>query len=224
MDFLRSLKLLARHNSYFLIPYFLLFLVGFILSLSTNKGEAVIWLNAKHEATLDQIMVFLSFVGEGSIFGVLLLLIGFFKFKYLFKGLVCYLVSVGVTAILKMIFDHLRPIKYFTEIDGFNFVEGVRLHGYLSFPSGHTTSGFSMMMFLCLITPNKYLKALFVFFASLIGISRVYLFQHFLQDIVLGSFIGVTCTLLLFHYFDTHHKIPHSKWYNYSLYERFFHK
>lgn len=224
MEFFRSLKLLARHNSFFLIPYSLLLITGFFLSVSSDKGDAVVWLNAKHEHTLDQVMVFLSFVGEGSIFGVLLLLIGFFKFKYLFKGLVCFLVSVGVTFILKNIFDHLRPIKFFAETDAFNFVEGVRLNGYLSFPSGHTTAGFSMMMFLCLITPNKYLKMLFVFLASLIGISRVYLFQHFLQDIVLGSFIGVFCTLLLFHYFDSHKRIPHSKWYNFSLYERLFAK
>lgn len=224
MNFLRSLKFLARHNGTFLIPYFIILTFGSVLAISLDKGDTVLWLNQKHTDYLSEVMVILSFIGEGGLFGIFLLMLGFFKLKYLFKGLLCYGLANLITIGLKHTFDYVRPLKYFGDSVTLNFVEGVRVHNYLSFPSGHTTSGFSMMMFLALITPNKTLKFIYLIFGTMIGISRVYLVQHFLQDIVLGSLIGVLFTLLVYHYFESHNKISHSNWYNFSLYERLFKK
>ena len=75
-------------------------------------------------------------------------------------------------------------------------VEGVHLHHYHSFPSGHTTAAFALFMTLCLLTDKKPLHFIYFILAALGGYSRIYLSQHFAIDVFAGSIIGVTGALL----------------------------
>jgi membrane-associated phospholipid phosphatase len=98
----------------------------------------------------------------------------------------------------------------------------VKLYSKFSFPSGHTTAAFSMMFFLSLIIPNKYAKILFAIFAAFMGLSRVYLVQHFLIDVIAGSIVGILSTLFIYKFILVQEKIIFSKWYNFSLVEKIF--
>jgi membrane-associated phospholipid phosphatase len=51
---------------------------------------------------------------------------------------------------------------------------------------------------LALIAPRNWQKLGFFVLAALAGYSRVYLSQHFLIDITVGSVIGITIIMLLF--------------------------
>ena len=135
-----------------------------------------------------------------------------------------FLLSGTVTQILKRIFDYPRPKAFLSEtiLTNLHFVEGVKIYSKFSFPSGHTTAAFCMMFFLSLITPNRYMKIFFAFYASLMGLSRVYLVQHFLVDIIAGSIIGILITLIAYRIILTQPKIVLSKWYNFSLVEKIF--
>src|SRR5690606_8964394 len=150
---------------------------------------------------------------------ILLIILGAFSFKYFFNGVITFLISVGVTQILKRIFDLPRPKGFFSEqiLSKLHFVEGVNIYPHYSFPSGHTTAAFSMMFFLAIITPNRYLKVIFAIYASIMGLSRVYLVQHFLIDIIAGSIIGIFVTMLIYKLILVQPKIVLSHWYNYSL-------
>jgi membrane-associated phospholipid phosphatase len=50
---------------------------------------------------------------------------------------------------------------------------------------------------------------LFLMAAILVGISRVYLLQHFVEDIMMGAFMGVFLAFLIY-YFANYNKEPES--------------
>ena len=78
------------------------------------------------------------------------------------------------------------------------FVPGVDPHLINSFPSGHTASGFTIFLFLALVSKNNLVKLICFAFALMVGYSRVYLSHHFLNDIYFGSMIAVFFTALSF--------------------------
>ncbi|MBP7965249.1 MAG: phosphatase PAP2 family protein [Paludibacteraceae bacterium] len=82
-------------------------------------------------------------------------------------------------------------------------VDGVTLHQIFSFPSGHTATVFSLMLALTLLFHKKtWLSFLFFSVAVLTAYSRIYLSQHFAEDVLLGSFIGVSMTLVAYWFYQ----------------------
>jgi membrane-associated phospholipid phosphatase len=67
----------------------------------------------------------------------------------------------------------------------------------MSFPSGHTTSVFAFMAFLSIITKNKLFSILYLLMAIFAAYSRMYLAQHFLEDVITGSIIGVVTAFVV---------------------------
>lgn len=89
-----------------------------------------------------------------------------------------------------------RPVEFLAEMPGLNVVQGVELHHHLSFPSGHATAAFSMCMAMAVLLNRVGWAALLAVLASFIAFSRVYLSQHFTEDILAGAAIGVfSCTV-----------------------------
>jgi membrane-associated phospholipid phosphatase len=134
-------------------------------------------------------------------------------------------ISAGlVTVILKRLFSMERPATAFENCPDMVLpvVEGVNLHHSNSFPSGHASTFFVFFtccaIFLAYHYTQKYRhcnhKPWGLFHASLLlllvlavvgAYSRVYLSQHFLSDICMGSFIGFTMPFLVFYF--CRHKI-----------------
>ncbi len=115
------------------------------------------------------------------------------------------LLSQGITALVvypvKVWVNAPRPKTFFAE----NFpdvvlhqIDGVSLHAFNSFPSGHTAAAFSFLLCLTMIFSKKsYLAPLFFLLAVIAGYSRIYLSQHFAEDVCAGAFVGVLATLLV---------------------------
>lgn len=70
-------------------------------------------------------------------------------------------------------------------------VEGVTVHTNNSFPSGHTTTAFSLFLLGTLVIPYRYFWIPGIIMAILAGYSRVYLAQHFPLDVGAGIFCAV---------------------------------
>lgn len=224
MENKKRVKDIIKLNPYFFIPYFLFLILGAVVLLLNRKGDVVIWLNGNHNTFFDTYFFYASLVGKGVLFGYFILLLGAFKFRFLLLGLATFLGSGAVTQILKHMFKENRPKGYFDSLQDFHLLEGVKLYSSLSFPSGHTTAGFSIFIFLSLITKYKPLGLLFFLLALSVGLSRAYLVQHFFIDIYFGSLIGTFISVLIYLLFENHIKIKTSKWYNYSLTENLFFK
>ena len=121
------------------------------------------------------------------------------KDKFIKKGSLFIFYSVALSGILvniiKFIVARYRPPAFFESglygFKGFDF-------GFLvnSFPSGHTTTAFSGFIGLAFLFP-KY-KYFFLFFAIIIGISRILLAVHYVSDVIAGAILGTLTTYFLY--------------------------
>lgn len=122
----------------------------------------------------------------------------------------------AVLQILKHFFSFDRPISAFENYPNMvlPLVQGVDMHHSNSFPSGHASTFFVFFTCCALILAYHYKKednhnrwtwflinlamVAMVILAALGAYSRVYLSQHFLLDICVGSFIGFLTPCLFF--------------------------
>ncbi len=109
-----------------------------------------------------------------------------------------YLTSGATVQIIKNTTKCPRPKAFFTNGEIIHYIQGVEIYQTNSFPSGHTASAFALFLTLTLATKNNFLKLVFFICALLVSYSRVYLAQHFPIDILVGSFLGIVFTLLVF--------------------------
>ena len=77
-----------------------------------------------------------------------------------------------------------------------HLVPGVQLYAHFSFPSGHTTAAFCIYGVLAVLSGRPVLQWLFFLIAALVGISRIYLLQHFMEDAVWRLLGTMTAYLL----------------------------
>jgi membrane-associated phospholipid phosphatase len=206
---MKYLSRLMRHNGWFFSAFMLFLLVGGILLLTTNHGDEIFFFSGKRSYFGDLLFRFFTNIGDGAVFALAVIILLFWRFR---TALVMFLLGLSVlftSTATKEIFSQPRPYRYFEErnlLERITFVEGVRLaKGTTSFPSGHTMTGFAFYAFLALVIPRKKGWGLLLFMtALLVGISRMYLVQHFLSDVYLGAIIGVMLAII-FHYIHNHY-------------------
>lgn len=180
--------------------------------LFQEKETFSLWLNAQHHPILDQLFFYLTYLGDGLFFIPVFLLLLYRN--YVLSAL--FAVFVGLEAIIvqvilkKGFFAHLnRPPAYIENFDQLYQVPGVDLHNLHTFPSGHTQSAFLVAFFLVLLFKNyKYLQVIIPLIAVLVGISRIYLLQHFFVDIWFGALIGFSLPLLTFFILQKTNRFP----------------
>jgi membrane-associated phospholipid phosphatase len=181
----------------------LFWIIGLILVLNTNALELHKILNGFNHFFLDIMVPIATHIGDG-LFAVLVVVIFYFisKKKSLII-LITFLVSSGIAQFMKHIIfpEAMRPMHYFQNDDCFHLVPGVVLHTQNSFPSGHATTCFAIFTTFALFWRlNHKLEALFATCAILFALTRVYLSQHFFEDILAGSFIGTVTAFLVWNY------------------------
>lgn len=190
-------------RAYF-ITYSVILLICSVTYLSQEHGEAVLWLNANRNQVADFIMKYLTHLGDGIFFGIVVLGILIWKWRVGLVYLTGALVTLAMSSFLKrVVFPGTpRPKKYFEGIQALNFIEGVEVHGKFSFPSGHTMSVFAMVtLFALTFSGKKWIAVILAISAWMVGFTRIYLLQHFLRDVIAGSLVGVLIAILVYHIF-----------------------
>jgi membrane-associated phospholipid phosphatase len=204
------MKKLLKENFWFFIPYLIFLLFAGILLTNIPKPELHILSNKANSPFFDSFFKYATSLGNGAMIGVLFVVLLFFKYRYAFAFLAGSLAaSLVVNLFKKVVFhDMYRPSKYFELFESYqlHFVEGVKLHELQSLPSGHTATAFNLFLTMALLTKNNVLKLFLFIMALLVSYSRVYLSQHFLIDITLGSVIGVLFIMLAWVWFGTFNK------------------
>ena len=170
---------------------------------------------------LHPFFVTLTRIGDGLSIVIVVMLLMFWKFKAALFMALAGMLSGGVTQLLKNFAfpDVGRPyfyFRYFTE-DNIQLVPGLDMHIHNSFPSGHTTAAFSLFTVLMISYGKPKMAWLFFLAALLVGYSRVYLSQHFLVDVLAGSFIGILFTLLVHQFIEKIEAKSQPAWFNKSL-------
>lgn len=106
------------------------------------------------------------------------------------------IVTSGIIVnILKVIFAKTRP-RLLREEDLYNFEFFKSDYLYASFPSGHTTTAFTIAIALLLMFPRWW--PLFISYGVIMGLSRIGYMQHYLSDVIAGGTLGSITVLLLY--------------------------
>lgn len=210
---------MKRLLSVYAIAYFVLLTVVLGLLYAYPKVELHLLLNACHSDAQDVFFKYFSMLAEWPLY-VLALLPLFWKKKTitLFYAL-SELSGAVVVQIMKHLFSAQRPIVVFENYPDavLPLVEGVRLHHSNSFPSGHTSTFFVFFTCCAIVLAYRYMqnarqhtrRTWVAFNLALLGLlalaavggySRIYLSQHFLSDVCVGSIIGVVMPCLVFYF------------------------
>ncbi len=177
-----------------------------------------------HTQTYEKIGHFISIGGESHWYFAAAI-IGFVLFRYIKKNevyaqralflLYINLFSGLISLVLKHLFARMRPwgMREGADEYGFllfqnfdmGFIEKMHYHlntlidastVYLSFPSGHTTTVFTIFTYLSLLFP-RYLS-LWLSLALILASSRILANDHFLSDIFAGILVGTLCSLYIY--------------------------
>jgi membrane-associated phospholipid phosphatase len=220
MKIFNSFKIIIIENKYFFIPYFIFFILGGIEILLFPRENLLLWLNRNNSPSLDVFFYWVTNLGDGLFYIIIILILCLICFKYAFAGLLSFSSSGIAAQIIKNIIITPRPKTYLGEFYNLHYVEGVDVYALYSFPSGHSASAFSLFLLLSIITKYKPLGLIYFIIALLIGISRIYLLQHFFIDVWFGSFLGVIFTILMFIYTNYLAEKKSQKWMDASVFNR----
>lgn len=212
-------KRLMYENAWFFGCFALFLIAGAILLSQIQTGDAIFYLNARRTAAADVFFKYFTRMGEGGLFLLTALIFLFVRYRTALWAPLLGLMVMLIAFASKAIFAQPRPWRYFQDMqmsDQLQLIEGVRVYGgYTSFPSGHTMAAFALYTFVALILPQKRAVAVLLFItALLVGVSRIYLVQHFFKDVYAGAIVGVLLAVLA-HYL--HQRFPQRAWAERSL-------
>jgi membrane-associated phospholipid phosphatase len=198
-------KEFSRENQWFLLAFGAFAAIGLLWVGGAPKGALVLYFSAHRSTAGDVFFRFWTHAGEAAGFFFVL---GYLLFRHRHRVLALPVLTLGVALLAnatKRLFRQPRPARYFEELgvlEQLRPVAGVPLlKGLSSLPSGHTMAAFAFFSFLAFCIPQKRWPALLLFLAAmLVGLSRIYLGQHFEEDVLLGSVLGLLLSAVLFRY------------------------
>ncbi|MFK7899658.1 MAG: phosphatase PAP2 family protein [Cyclobacteriaceae bacterium] len=171
-------------------------ILGAVTLLFISKGDIVLYFNENYTSFLDSFFKWYTKLADGVV--AILLVVVLILFVGINKGVLaglCFVSTGLISFALKRLFfyDSFRPKSVFYAIqDQLHFVEGVSMKVDFSFPSGHTISGMAIATVFAFLIQKKAVQYTFFFFGFMIGVSRMYLFQHFFVDTYVGTLLSVT--------------------------------
>lgn len=181
-----------RSVKVFLLVSLLMALPGLWAHWYMGRFPLHLALNGFHDKVLDQVFPVLTEFANGWVPTVLALLL----LVKSWRGFLMMALSAGLGAIVVQVLKHTvfadydRPSMFLGQMQGLHLVAGIDLHHHFSFPSGHSTAAFSMCLALAVFLGRRFPAVLLALFAALLAFSRIYLSQHFMEDILAGAFLG----------------------------------
>ena len=145
---------------------------------------------------LNEIMKFISFCGDFGMSWLIIILITNIYEPTRQMSIKMLIALISATLIgqitIKSIVRRKRPCHTYSDLPLL-----IPTPSDLSFPSGHTTSSFACSTILFLFYPVAGIIG--YIYALLTGISRLYLFVHYLSDVVCGMILGISIGIIVFH-------------------------
>lgn len=194
-------------NNWFFIPVALFLLSCSLLALWVPYSHEIVFFNDLRHEPWNTLFQFFTFCGEAwayAVFGIALL---FWKPKYTALVALVGLLALPIGYVFKDTIGIDRPITYFEKNDAaaqLVLVPGIQLNrGQTSFPSGHTMSAFALYSLLALMLGKEKERwgLLLALIAILTGISRIFLVQHFLVDVLAGAGLGLMLSGLVWKFY-----------------------
>jgi membrane-associated phospholipid phosphatase len=191
------------YEHYRLAVFFSFFLAALlaVFVLIYGKTESFLIINKFNSHRFDYFFTWVTYLGDGIIWVPLFIYILAWKREFLITAIAAVIICTVLTHFLKRVVfpEDLRPAAVLR--DQVHLIEGVRINHSNSFPSGHTSTAFTLALLLAFGVKRWYWSIFFPFIAFLVGYSRVYLAQHFVTDVCAGMVVGIIssyCSLMIF--------------------------
>ena len=213
-------QIFFRTISIYVAAYLVLLATILGLMYAYPKPELHMLVNSQHMSSLDTFFKYLSVMAEWPLYVLALLPLLWKKYKFPLFFAVCELTGGTTLQILKHIISYDRPVSVFENYPHLELplVPGVDMYHGNSFPSGHASTFFMFCTCCVILMAIHYIREgklrdlrtkilfnatllLLLVFAALGAYSRVYLSQHFVSDICVGSIIGFTTPFLMLYLF-----------------------
>lgn len=183
----------------FLIATTMLWLLALALLWWQGRAGAFLAMRPTDDFVADPFFQYFTHVGDG-LFAVALVVVLLLlrRFAMAFVTFFGYAVSGLLAQLLKHLFSEWRPAPFFQQRGiSIHAVDGVDLlQSATSFPSGHTATAWALASAWVLMSAWWQRRwALAFVMAGLVAYSRIYLGQHFLQDVLMGSVLGVLASV-----------------------------
>lgn len=147
-----------------------------------------------HHNFFSNLMQFITGIGDfGMIWLVLILIMStYHKTQPLSQKMLLALLLATIIGqvTIKSIVKRKRPCHDYHDVKML-----VAIPSDYSFPSGHTASSFACATTICFFYPK--IGIFFIIFSFLMGFSRIYLFVHYLSDVVFGSLLGILVGIIV---------------------------
>lgn len=196
----------------------ILLMVVLGLMCAYPKPELHMLLNSHHSSIQDTFFKYYSVLAEWPLYLLALLPLLWKKTKMTIFFAMCELTGGAILQILKHIISTDRPVSVFEHYQhlALPLVQGETMYHSNSFPSGHASTFFMFCTCCTIILAYYYsrkdkphnIRTQILFSTSLLlllvlaamgAYSRVYLSQHFLSDVCVGSIIGFITPFLMFY-------------------------
>ncbi|WP_420147586.1 phosphatase PAP2 family protein [Spirosoma sp.] len=192
---------LLRRNRFFFLPYVLALVAVGILQFLYTQEQLMQWINFRNTPLADLLFPYVTYLGDGVFYVFVCLILLTYNRRIGLMAFASFALSSLTSEFLKKIIfsNSPRPLKFFEHSTyQYHVIEGLEIHSINSFPSGHTTTAFAMFSLLALLDSRKERGLICLALAILTGYSRVYLFQHFVEDAYVGSLVGTISSVIVY--------------------------
>jgi membrane-associated phospholipid phosphatase len=178
-----------------------LFSIGLALVIAVfllvyGKDNSFLIINKYNSPQFDYVFEFWTYLGDGIIWVPLFAYVLLYKRDHFVSVLTALIICTLLTQVLKraVFWNDFRPIVVLT--DKVRVIPGYYMNRAHSFPSGHTSTAFTLALLLASIVKRNIWVYIFPLVAFFVGYSRVYLAQHFVTDVLAGIFVGIVSAYL----------------------------
>ena len=185
----------------FLGIFFIFEVIGWLGVSSFTRLDQLQLINGNHSVAAD--LVFQALTSIAEVVLPILFLIYLFRFRkeYALPYVYSYAFSTALIQGLKhfVFAESLRPLAYFASSGvKWHIIPGLLISEYNSMPSGHTGAAFFMFFWIAVLLRRLSWGLVAGLLAVGVAYSRVYLFQHFPVDTLVGAAIGTASSYLFY--------------------------
>ena len=161
-----------------------------------GKEHSFLVINNNNHPAFDNVFRFWTYLGDGLIWIPLFLYVLIFKRDFFVAVLASLIICTVLTHFLKRVVfpGDFRPIVVLAE--KVRVIDGLKINRANSFPSGHTSTAFTLALLMAYVVRQNFVIFLFPIIAFFVGYSRVYLAQHFVTDVFAGMLVGIVSSWL----------------------------
>lgn len=196
----------VKANAGYFLMVVTLLVAGLAWTALMPKGALILWFSDHRSQAGNLFFAIATRGGEVAGFLLVMAILWRIHFRWVLV-LGAMTLAVALTSNLsKSLLGQPRPARYFKDQGNWQDivpVPGIELHqGFTSLPSGHTMAAFAFFSLLAFCLKEKRIGAPIAFaLALLTGLSRIYLVQHFEEDVLLGAAAGFVLAILFYWWF-----------------------